>query len=88
MTRRAYPSALDDETSTFMLPHLLLSAEDAPQRVHPLREVMNAVMWIARTRNQWAYLPHDFPRTNRFIGRFCAGLNEGVSRTWLMIRAS
>lgn len=61
MQRKAYPSDLDDETYTFMLPYLLLTPEDAPQRVHPLREVLNAVLWVARTGSQWAYLPHDFP---------------------------
>ncbi|WP_407540851.1 IS5 family transposase (plasmid) [Deinococcus radiomollis] len=61
MKRSAYPSDVDDETYAFMRSYLLLSAEDAPQRVHPLREVLNAMMWIARTGSQWAYLPHDFP---------------------------
>lgn len=61
MSRKAYPSDVDDETYAFMLPYLLLAPEQAPQRTHALREVLNAILWIARTGSQWAYLPHDFP---------------------------
>ena len=46
MPRNAYPSDLDDATYSFMLPYLLLVPEDAPQRVYPLREVLNAVLWV------------------------------------------
>lgn len=61
MTRRAYPSDVDDETFAFMRPYLLLAPEDARQRVYALREVLNAILWIARTGSPWAFLPHDFP---------------------------
>lgn len=61
MTRRAYPSDVDDETYHFLLPYLALTPEDAPQRKHPLREVLNALLWLDRTGAQWDYLPHDFP---------------------------
>ena len=43
MSRRAYPSDLDDDTSHFMLPYLLLDLEDAPQRQYALRDVLNAL---------------------------------------------
>ncbi len=61
MTRRAYPSDLDDETYQFMLPYLLLSPEDAPQRQYALRDVLNALFYVVRTGVQWRYLPHDLP---------------------------
>lgn len=61
MTRRAYPSDIDDDTYHFLVPYLVLKPEFAPQRRHPLREVLNALFWVARTGAQWAYLPHDFP---------------------------
>ena len=61
MTRRGYPSDVDDDTYLFLLPYLLLSPQDAPQRTYPIREVLNALLWVARTGAQWAYLPHDFP---------------------------
>ncbi|EYB68617.1 transposase, IS4 [Deinococcus phoenicis] len=61
MNRRAYPSDVDDETYHFLLPYLALVPEDAPQRKYPLREVLNALLWLGRTGAQWDYLPHDFP---------------------------
>lgn len=61
MTRQPYRSDVDDETYLFMLPYLLLTPEDAPQRKYPIREVLNAALWIGRTGSQWEYLPHDFP---------------------------
>lgn len=61
MNRRAYPSDVDDETYHFLLPYLVLSPEHAAQRKYPLREVLNALLWMSRTGAQWEYLPHDFP---------------------------
>jgi transposase len=61
MDRRAYPSDVDDETYHFLLPYLALTPEDAPQRKFPLREVLNALLWMSRTGAQWAFLPHDLP---------------------------
>lgn len=58
MTRRAYPSDIDDDTYFFFLPYLLLSPLDAPQRKYPIRDVLDALMWIAHTGAQWEYLPH------------------------------
>jgi transposase len=30
-------------------------------RVHDLREIVNAILYVCRTGIAWAYLPHDFP---------------------------
>lgn len=64
MSRQPYPSEVDDKTSLFMLPDLLLAPEDSPTRSCPLREVAGAALWSARTGSPWAYLPHDFPPYN------------------------
>jgi transposase len=61
VTRRGYPSDVDDDTSLFLLPYLLLSRPDAGQRKYPIRDVLNALLWMARTGAQWSYLPNDFP---------------------------
>lgn len=61
MERKPYRSDLDDETYLFILPYILLAPKDNPRRKYPVREVLNAVLWIARTGCQWEYLPHDFP---------------------------
>ena len=44
-----------------MLPYLLLSREDSAHREHDLRAVFNGVRYIARTGNQWRFMPHDYP---------------------------
>lgn len=61
MTRRAYPSDLDDDLYHFMVIYLVLKPEHAAQRRYPLREVLNALLYVAKTGTPWAYLPHDFP---------------------------
>src|SRR3989475_2920266 len=35
--------------------------EGAPQRVHPLREVFNALRYIVRAGMQWRFMPNDLP---------------------------
>ena len=35
--------------------------EDAPQREHDLREVLNGLRWVVRTGSPWRYMPHDLP---------------------------
>ena len=59
--RPGYPSDVDDETYLFLLPYLVLSPEDAPQRKYPLRTVLNALFWMSRTGAQWEFLPNDLP---------------------------
>lgn len=59
--RKAYPSDVSDEEWAFAAPYLTLMREDAPQREHPLREVFNALRWLAKNGAIWRYLPHDFP---------------------------
>jgi transposase len=49
------------ELSAFVLPYLLLSREDSAHREHDLRAVFNGVRYIARTGNQWRFMPHDYP---------------------------
>lgn len=59
--RKPYPSDVTDDEWAFVAPSLTLMTEDAPQRRHDLREVLNALRWLVRTGSQWRYLPHDFP---------------------------
>jgi transposase len=59
--RVGYPSDVSDEEWAFVLPYLLLSREDSAHREHDLRAVFNGVRYIARTGNQWRFMPHDYP---------------------------
>jgi transposase len=52
--------------------------EDAPQRVHDLRPVFNAVRYWARSGCSWRYLPHDFPPWEAVYQQFDRWLKASV----------
>ena len=60
-TRKPYPSDVSEEEWAFVAPYLALVREDAPQRTHDLREVLNGLRWVVRTGSPWRYMPHDLP---------------------------
>jgi transposase len=60
-SRKPYPSDVSDDDWEFVAPYLTLLALDALQRRHDLREVFNALRWLAHTGAPWRYLPGDFP---------------------------
>lgn len=45
--RKPYPGDVSDEERAFVAPYLTLCRLDAAQRKHDLREVSNALRWIA-----------------------------------------
>ena len=59
--RKPYPSDVSDDEWQFVLPYLTLMRLDAPQRDHDLRDVFDALRWMARAGAGWRLLPHDFP---------------------------
>lgn len=61
MTRKPYPSDVSDEEWNFVAPYLALIDEQAPQRRYSLREVFNALRWLARAGAPWRLVPHDLP---------------------------
>ena len=61
MTRKPYPSDVNDEEWNFVAPYLALIDEQAPQRRHSLREVFNALRWLARAGAPWRLVSHDLP---------------------------
>ena len=60
-SRKPYPSDVSDEEWAFAAPYLALVREDAPQRVHSLREVFNGLRYLVKTGGQWRWMPHDLP---------------------------
>jgi transposase len=58
---RTYPSDVSDDEWAFVAPYLALMREDAPQRDYPLRDLFNALRYLAHTGCPWRYLPHDLP---------------------------
>lgn len=64
--RRAYRSDLSDARWALIEPILTAwrAARRGPgtaARVHDLREIVNAILYVCRTGIAWEYLPHDFP---------------------------
>src|ERR687883_502915 len=55
--RKPYPSDVTDDEWAFAAPYLALVREDAPQRVHDLRAVFNALRWPVKTGAPWRCLP-------------------------------
>jgi transposase len=76
--RKPYPSDVCDDEWAFVAPYLTLMREDAPQREYALREVFNALRWMARAGATWRMLPNDLPpwpmvyqQTQRWIRAGC-----------------
>ena len=59
--RKGYPTDVTHEEWHFAAPYLVLIDEQAPQRQHDLREVFNALRWMARAGAPWRMLPGGFP---------------------------
>lgn len=65
-SRRAYRSDLSDAQWALIEPTMTAwrAARRGPgtaARVHDLREIVNAILYVCRTGIAWEYLPHDFP---------------------------
>ena len=61
MERQAYPTDVRDDEWAFVAPYLPLMTEEAPQRDHSMREVLNGLRWIVRAGAAWRLMPHDLP---------------------------
>jgi transposase len=51
MERQAYPSDISNDDWAFIAPYLMRMTEEAPQRLHSLREVFNGLRWPVRARH-------------------------------------
>ena len=59
--RRAYQSDLSDEEWEVIEPHLPYPKAPGRPRLHPLREILDAVFYVVRGGCAWRLLPYDFP---------------------------
>ncbi len=61
--RRAYPSDVTDAQWVLLEPLLRERDPSGPGRpaTVPLREIVNALLYIKQTGCPWRYLPHDLP---------------------------
>ncbi len=77
--RKPYPTDVTDEEWAFVAPYLTLLRADAPQRVHDLREVFDALRWIVRAGAPWRMMPHDLPPWEAVYQQTQRWINAGVS---------
>src|SRR3954471_21131496 len=78
ITHEPYPSDVSDAEWHFVVPYLCLLPEDAGQRVHNLRDILDAARWLVRSGSPWRDLPKDFPpwqavyqQTRRWLAAGC-----------------
>jgi len=77
--RQAYLSDLTDEQWELIRPLLPAAKVGGRPRTVDLREVVNTLLYQARTGCQWAYLPHDLLPKSTVWDYFIAWQQEG---TW------
>jgi transposase len=81
-SRKSCPSDISDEEWQFVAPYLTLMIENAPQRSYILREVFNALRWLARAGAPWRLLHTTFRPGRRCTSSFVAGTKRADSRRW------
>jgi putative transposase len=61
MQRRPYPTDLSDAEYASLEPALPPPRPWGRPRVHPLREILDAIFYVIRSGCAWRLLPHEFP---------------------------
>jgi putative transposase len=59
--RKTYPTDLSEKEWSCIEPHFPTPKAPGRPRVHPLREILNAIFYVGRSGCAWRLLPHDFP---------------------------
>lgn len=80
--RRRYPSDLKDDQWELIEPMLTEWRRVRPEGREPTtepREVVNAILYVARTGIAWRYLPHDFPPHTTVYGYFKEWERDGTA---------
>src|ERR1700712_6092104 len=78
-TRKRYPSDLTDwqwENIAHLFPRG--TGKAGRPRAYPLREVVNAVLYLAKGGCAWRMLPHDFPPWKTVSSYFYTWRDAGV----------
>jgi transposase len=69
MRTQQYPSDLTDEQWALVEPLIPVYPGGRPRKT-PMRDVLDAVLYLVRTGCQWRYLPKDFPPKSTVWGYF------------------
>ena len=69
--RAKYASDLSESQWDYIKPLIPLEHEGAGRPIElDMREVVNAMLYVARSECQWGNLPHDFPNVNSVYYHF------------------
>jgi putative transposase len=77
MRTRKYPSDLTDEQWALVEPVIPVYPGGRPRKT-AMRDVVNAIFYIARTGCQWRYLPQDLPPRSTVWGYFNEWRHNGT----------
>ncbi len=77
-TRRSYPSDLNDAQWALIEPLLPPPQSAGRPRTTSIREVVNAILYLAKNGCGWRALPHDFPPEGTVRGYFHDWSRRGV----------
>ena len=77
--RKPYLTDLTDAQWAALKPHLPPEKPRGAPRTIDLREILNALLYLARTGCQWRLLPHDFPPWQTVYQYFSHWRDDG---TW------
>src|SRR5512135_3873701 len=75
--RKPYPSDMTDEQWAILEPLIPVSSLGRPRDVE-MREVLNAIVYQARSGCRWDLLPHDFPPESAVFDSFKQGRDDGT----------
>ncbi|WP_344025546.1 IS5 family transposase [Streptomyces luteireticuli] len=84
--RPAYPSDLSDEAWELIRPAITAWKARRPsvsghEGQYAMREIVNAILYQARTGCQWLYLPHDLPPKSAVYYYFGKWRDDGTAET-------
>ncbi|WP_229391396.1 IS5 family transposase [Methanosarcina sp. DH2] len=84
--RIPYQSDLSNEQWEIIKPHLpTTQTNSGRKRIHPYREILNAIFYLLCSGCAWRLLPHDFPPWKTVYHYFRVWRNDGV---WECINAA
>ncbi|OGM90697.1 transposase [Candidatus Wolfebacteria bacterium RIFCSPHIGHO2_01_FULL_48_22] len=80
--RKVYPTDLTDKQWSHIEPLIPPAKEGGRPRTTDIREILNAVIYVAKSGCDWRMLPHDFPEWHIVYHYFAQWKNNG---TWKSI---
>jgi putative transposase len=80
VARKSYPSDLTDEQWEVIEVVIPAARPGGRPREVPMREVVNAMLYINRSGCQWDMLPHDFPPKSTVYEYFAAWREAGTTQ--------